>query len=144
MTTIDDLACKIECSDLLVRLCSALDEGRNQDAAGMFTVDACIHTPGGEVLEGSAAHGFLERRPASIATRHIMSNLLVTPTGVGAATATAYILVYRVPRSEGDTLPRVLPGTPQAAGDWSIDLTKTASGWKISRYAASPVLEPAK
>lgn len=141
--TLEDLACKLACQDMLVRFCEALDGGGG--AADYFTDDASMLTPTGETVQGADVKALVASRPtATIATRHIMSNVLVEPAGADRAKATATILVYRTPRQDPDVLPRPLPSTPQAVGEWSLELERRSGGWKIGRYAAVSVLEPAK
>jgi hypothetical protein len=134
---------KLECQDLLVRFCTALDSGDNAKAAAMLADDAIAVTPTGE-LSGAAARKMVESRPTAIITRHVMTNQIVTLTGANSASAAAYILVYRVPREPNDVVPRRLPATPQAAGDWKLEFKKTTAGWRISRYEAVPVMVPAE
>lgn len=140
--TLDDISCKIACTDLMVRLCDLLDKGENVAAAGLFSEEAELLAPNGNVLRGAEVRAFLENRSPAIATRHVLSNVLITPGGPDTATVRAYILVYRVPRQEPDALPRALPATPQAVGDWDMDLVRTSNGWRIRRFSALPVLEP--
>jgi hypothetical protein len=139
---LSEIADKLECQDLLVRLCSALDVGDNTKAATMLAENATVVAPTGPV-SGEAARQVFLSRPPTIVTRHVLTNLLVTLTGPDTATADAYIIVYRVPREAQDVPPRRLPATPQAAGDWKIKFKKTVQGWRISHYEAIPVLVPA-
>ena len=132
---IEELSCKIECQDVLAALCAALDEGRNDDAADLFTDDAVLVLPIGE-KKGPEVRAALNARPATITTRHLMTNVAVDVKSADGAFATAYILVYRTTVDPGAPGPHPLPETPQAAGDWNIDLRKTPDGWRICRYAA--------
>lgn len=143
--TIDDLACKVACHDMLARFCAALDGGGTTPATDFFTDDASMVTPNGDTVRGAEVKAFVARRPtASVATRHIMTNVLIEPVGPGRAKAAATILVYRVPRQDPDLLPRALPPTPQAIGEWTLELAKAGPAWAISHYVATTVLEPPK
>lgn len=142
--TLDELICKVACQDMLVRFCDALDGG-GASPADFFTEDASMVIPTGETVRGDEILGVLAKRPtATIATRHIMTNVLIDPVAADRARAAATILVYRVPRQDPDVLPRALPSTPQAVGAWNLELAKSGQEWKISHYAATPILEPAK
>lgn len=140
---LDDLACKTACHDVLVRFCTALDTRDNVAAADLFADDAQMVAPSGDTVHGTAIRAYFERRPTALITRHIMTNVLVEPTGPDTASARAYILVYRVQRQDPDRLPRAMPSGPQGAGDWVVDLRRTDAGWRISRYEGVPILEPA-
>jgi hypothetical protein len=137
----DDLACTIACQDVLGRLSWALDTGANSAAAELFTDDATLVTPAGE-LAGPAVREFMEGRSSAVATRHIMTNLVVNRTGPDTAEAISYLIVYRVPRDAAGPS-RVLPPTPQAFGEWKINLRKTPAGWRLTRYEAVPMMAPA-
>jgi hypothetical protein len=141
--SIDEIICKLECHDLLVKLASALDRGANDEAADFFSDDGVLVTPNGESV-GPAVRQALAKRPANIITRHIFTNAIINPIDTQSAEGHAYILVYRVSREANDVLPRRLPSTPQGAGDWRIGFRKTATGWKISRYEAIPTMAPAE
>jgi SnoaL-like domain len=140
--TLDELACKIACHDQLVRLCLALDSGANSEAAAFFAEDAVIVAPTGAEIAGPAARAFIEGRSSAIATRHVMTNVMVSPIAADAAKALATIMVYRVQKADDDVLPRALPATPQAVGDLHVDFKKSAKGWQITRYQAVTVMEP--
>jgi ketosteroid isomerase-like protein len=138
----DELTSKVECEQLLARLCLALDRGDNAQAADFFTEDAVLIMPNGEAV-GPAVRKVLEGRSATVFTRHILTNTVISQTSAEAADAQAYLTVYRVSGKADDVLPRRLPATPQTLGDWKIQLRKAATGWKISRYEAAEVLAPA-
>lgn len=139
--TLEDLINKSECHDLLVRLCAAIDSGRTDDLPDFFTEDLTLCPPNGEVITGDEARATLVGRPKTIVTRHLMTNVIITPTGPGAARGEANILIYRVPPVSGG--PLILPRTPQAAGDWVMDFRKTPSGWRVSRYVGIERMVPA-
>ena len=76
--SIEELACKAACHDLMMTFGAALDRGAHQEAADQFTDDGVIAGPNGEV-SGPAMRAFLARRSPAIATHHILSNVLVRP-----------------------------------------------------------------
>jgi SnoaL-like domain len=135
----DEIACKVECHDLLVRLCSALDSGANPDAADLFVADATLVLATGAEVCGPDIRGHLLARSSEIVTRHLLTNVLVTPHSGDRATADASILVYRVGR-DGDVLPRVLPTTPQGVGEWHVEFRRTPLGWRLGRLATVSLL----
>lgn len=86
---LDDLACKTACHDVLVRFCTALDTCDNVAAADLFADDAQMVAPSGDTVHGTAIRAYFERRPTALITRHIMTNVLVEPTGPDTASARA-------------------------------------------------------
>jgi hypothetical protein len=131
----DDIACKVECSDILARLAWALDRGESAEAAGYFTDDAALVTPAG-TTRGADIRKAMDARPASVVTRHLILNLVVDRTGPDTAKALSQLIMYRLTAQEDPKTPMVLPASPQALGEWRIDLRKTDAGWRISRYEA--------
>ncbi|WP_066554671.1 nuclear transport factor 2 family protein [Croceicoccus bisphenolivorans] len=140
---IEDLSCKIGCQDALVALCSALDAGDNDAAADLFTDDGVLILPTGE-KRGAEVRAALNARSSTITTCHIMTNVLVTPRSATEASAAATITVYRVQTEGNASASLTLPETPQAIGEWGIDLRLTPDGWRISRYTAAERMAPAK
>src|SRR5579864_460652 len=97
--SIDELICKLECQDVLVNLASALDRGANAEAAAFFADDGLLIMPDGESTGAPAIRERLMQRPAHIATRHILTNIIVRPIDATTAEGQAYIVVYRVTRA---------------------------------------------
>jgi len=134
----EQVACKVQCSDVLVQLCGALDSGANEEAAEHFVDNVILRTQDGRELAGEEVRDFIRSRPSNIVTRHVISNILVTPISKEAARASAYITVYRTEK-DGEP-PFSLPKQPQGLGDWIISFRKTPGGWKIERYEAVMVM----
>lgn len=137
--TIEELECRAACADLLHRFASLLDSGANREAADLFTDDATLTRPDGE-YSGSAIRELMEGRPETIITRHMLTNVIVTPQGAESATASAYGLVFRVEGRPDDPLPRAMPEGPTAAGDWNVAFRRTDAGWRMTRWELHPKL----
>ena len=139
MTELEKLSCKTACQDLLSSLCVALDAHDSDRAIKLFSNDAILVTKGGE-LRGEAARSALRNRPQDVLTRHIISNVLITPITSTAAVGEAYCILYSVRRTDGiDNVP-ALPATPQALGEFRLEFQQNEDGWKLSRYESVPVL----
>lgn len=131
--SIENLMCRAECEDLLHRFAYLLDSGSNSEAADLFTDEATLRRPDGE-YSGPAIRALIEQRPATVVTRHILTNLSVTRMDARTATASAYCLVYRVDGRADDVLPREMPDGPTAAGDWKVDFRLTEGGWRMASW----------
>lgn len=139
--SIDDLATKIACQDLLHHFGHALDRGANAEAAELIADDGVALRPAGAPVRGPAVRAMLLKRSPETATRHVISNVVVTPIGTDSAEAVAYVLAYRV-RADGPT-PRPMPATPQVAGEWRMQFRRAGEEWQISRWEAVAVLASA-
>jgi hypothetical protein len=141
MMDIESLSCKIECQDTLSRFCAALDgEG---GAEAFLADDVVIVGPEGEAV-GADAHHLIKARNSEIVTRHIVTNLLITPTGSCTADGKAYCLLYTTPRDEAGSIVATMPECPSAAGNFELQFRKTTSGWKISCYHSIAVIVAGK
>jgi hypothetical protein len=139
LMSLDDLVCKAECADVILNYGAALDRGANSEAADFFADDGVLKRPDGEI-SGAAIRELLLKRPANVLTRHLLSNVVVRPTGPDTASAIAYIVIYRAP-GEGP-LPRALPAGPGGIGEWRTELRRTPEGWRFTRWEATGAMEP--
>lgn len=140
-----DALTKIECREVLIQLGVFLDQGDHAQAADLFADDGVLVSPvveGGE-LAGAELRAFIEARPQEIKSRHVITNILVSPTGSDRADASAYALIYAAETEAGAAPPYELAGSPSGAMDWEVSLVRTDTGWKIKRYAAIPAMLPA-
>ncbi len=94
--TIAELTIKTSCQDLIHRFCHALDRGASAEAADLIADDAVALRPDGELIRGRAVREMLLNRPSTMLTRHLISNVVVEPTGTDSADAVAYVVAYRV------------------------------------------------
>ena len=140
MVSLDQLAAKADCGDLLYRFASALDRTAHEEAADMFADDGVAVRPDGAELSGQAVREMLLSRPTDIMTVHVLSNLVVTSTGTDTAEGLAYVVAYRAPRPAGQALPLPLPAAPHGVGDWRVQFRRTAAGWRLSRWQATAIL----
>jgi len=119
--TLDDLICKMECQDLILRHARHLDAGELAESRTVYTHDAIIVGPTGqEIRQADIPDERLKQVTANLRPR-IVTNIMVTPTSLTTAKAFAYV-----------TLPRA--EIPQ--GEWHYDLCKLDQGWRISRFGA--------
>ena len=131
--TIDDLICKQECHDLVVRYFTLLDTGPRSKAPELFTDDGRMMTTG---EEGADPREMFSRLPAEFVPIHLTSNILITPTGPDTAEGETYGVAYNMMGKVDDVLPRAMPQTPNRIGKLLFEFRKTAGGWRIYRFKA--------
>jgi hypothetical protein len=105
------------CERLIIDFVRRLDLGEPGSVAELFTEDGSWAWPAGDrLVEGrEALRAYFASRPADRLSRRLMSNILVTVTGPGTATATSYFTTYRIDGHDGGT-DQVPPGPPVQVG----------------------------
>jgi ketosteroid isomerase-like protein len=95
VTTVTQIADRIEIADLLGRLAGLLDEGRHDDAHTVYDDDVVVRSPRGGELHGlDEVAAYLERSQVEgERTQHVHGDVLVHVDG-DRASATANQLVY--------------------------------------------------
>lgn len=134
-----------ECEQLFLSIAWLTDHGPQQDIALLFTQDGEFDRDGtlvkgrGELLELYA------KRPISLMTRHLVSNLSVIPLSDEHATCNAYATVYRYrsPDASKPVLPVNCDG-PESVTEYEDQMVKTADGWKVSRRVMKSVIQVKK
>jgi hypothetical protein len=119
-----------------------LDSARYNDRAewaalsGLYTIDAMLTRPSGQVVGGRDAievsydSGAADRR-----TLHLCSNVRVTVDGPAAASASTLVqlFVWTEPAQPTDALPSI--GTP-LLGEFDDTFRYTEEGWRIASRVA--------
>jgi hypothetical protein len=130
MTTLEDLICKSDCRELIIKMNAALD---TQDEAlfdSVMTEDARRFY--GNEKEGTLLRGFMRKLPAGFFPTHLLNNIMITPTGPDTAEGSCYGTAYNILGRADDALPRPMPATPSRVGKSSFKFRKTADGWRIA------------
>lgn len=115
-----------EITDLYARYSHAFDDGDGEAVARLFTVDGVFARAGTDPVEGRESIAALVVAAAGRGMRHIVSNILVEPTGSGAR-GQAYVLVLIVGASE-----------PAAFGRYDDEFVHTPEGWRIRLRRFTP------
>jgi len=129
-------ACLLACERLVIASYSLMDHGDYDGCAALFAPDA-LWVRGGKPVEGrEAIRQSLDQRPASHATRHIVTNVLVRRVSEDEASATALFVPLRGPIG-----PEGLCGAPKvdAVGDLFYTFAKVEGEWKIRRLEPHPL-----
>ncbi|HWU24932.1 MAG TPA: nuclear transport factor 2 family protein [Rhizomicrobium sp.] len=130
--TLDEMTCKLECHDLIVRYFTIIDTGPRSNIKDVFSEDGRIMTLGGDGgVDPVAAFNGLSPEFVPI---HATSNILVTPTGPDTAVGEAYVTAFNMFGKVDDILPRKMPPTPNRIGKILFEFRKTPVGWRIYRF----------
>ncbi len=130
-TVLIDAACR----RIVVATARCNDAKQWDELGDLYTVDATLQRPNGQVLTGRAEivdsyrSGPPERR-----TRHVCSNIDIEVLDAGSAVGVTSVLVYSWHDGDGDGLPLA---TGPVIGDFRDRFTLTADGWSIAARTAS-------
>jgi hypothetical protein len=129
------------CERLILHLAHLTDHGPHAEIAQLFTADGEFDRDG-TVLHGrEALRAFYAKRPASLLTRHVVSNITVDVHDEHHATSRAYGTVFRC-RSQDANAP-VLPAGcdgPESMGEYHDHLVHTPEGWRLKRRVLRTVI----
>jgi hypothetical protein len=127
--TLEELSCKAECQDLALKLFSAIDAHDKTIWDSVVTEDAQQVVPGGAP---SPLSDTWEVFPANFVPVHIVTNVIITPTGSDTADGILHTTAYHIYAGPGDGGTRPMPSTPSGVGKMGLGFTRTSAGWRIS------------
>jgi hypothetical protein len=106
--TLTDVLTELACRDVLVAFCRAVDDGRPDDAARLFTENCSVEMGGPPVTGRESVRSALAGRPSGRRTLHTTGTTTVQVTGPDSATASSVIVTYVLADSDGtaDGIPR--------------------------------------
>jgi hypothetical protein len=121
-----------ECTELVTRLYLALDEHDYEPLDELFSPDAELVRLGQRTVGLAAIRALMHKRPADLATRHVITNPIVRLVGEDYAQGSFYMLVVR---KSGVTPTTPLPLPVQ--GPWRLSVVRagfrpTEDGWRIA------------
>lgn len=133
------------CERLLLQLAHLTDHGPHEAIAEIFTDDGEFDRDGTVVRGRQALRDMYAKRPASLMTRHMVSNVIVTVLSEDEAACQAYATVYRFRAPDGATaVPPVVCGGPESVAEYQDRLIKTADGWKVKQRVLRTVINVQK
>lgn len=129
------------CRNLVLRAAALADGGYACELAALFTPDAVLARPSGEVLEGrKAIEASYAQRPADRITRHLVTNILVDVESEMQARALSYVLLWTgSAQTEAGRWGRAAQ-SPLVVGEFEDRFTRTQEGWRIVQREARFVL----
>jgi len=124
--------------DIIHKFYLLVDSGRASETAALFTTDAAlIFGPGspkpGTISGEAIAAAMRDRqRLADVTTRHVISNVALTPGSEARIGAHYLMTLYRADGGPRTTLPAFVADVDEV-------FQKTPEGWKIAERTITPV-----
>jgi len=133
MTSQQEMQNVKECENVILDVAWLTDHGPHLQIVDHFTPDGSFSRDG-EVHVGKAAlEEMYKKRPQSLFTRHILSNLRVKILSDTQAVAISYATVFRFRNSSGS--PPIQPvdlSKPESISEYYDTFQKVSGTWKIS------------
>lgn len=123
------------CRQLVHRYAYLNDEREFTAIAAMFTEDGLLYRPSApdKAIQGRAAIlAALQTRPATTATFHACTDVLVEVLSAQRATARSRILMLSGERTIGAIVPDAATVKAPLPGTFEDELVLTAEGWKFA------------
>jgi ketosteroid isomerase-like protein len=123
------------CRHLVHRYAYLNDERNFAAIAAMFTEDGVLYRPSApeKPIQGRPAIlAALQTRPATTATFHVCTDVLVEVLSASHATARSRILMLAGERAAGAIVPEAATVKPPLPGTFEDELVLTAEGWKFA------------
>jgi hypothetical protein len=140
MNDAERLAIADACRELIHRYAYLNDEREFAAIAGLFTEDGvlCRPTAADQPIVGRAAIlKALQSRPATTATFHLCTDVIIAIDSPQLARARSRILLLSGPRGADGAHPDAAAVKPPLPGTFRDELRLTPDGWKFSRRMGS-------
>jgi SnoaL-like domain len=133
MTSLQEMQNIKECENVILEIAWLTDHGPHLQIVDHFTIDGSFSRDG-EIHVGKAAlEDMYKKRPASLFTRHILSNIRVKMLSDTEAVATSYAMVFRFRSAEGGApVPPVDLTKPESLSEYHDTFQNEGGAWKIS------------
>ncbi|NCF44274.1 MAG: hypothetical protein GWP70_05570 [Proteobacteria bacterium] len=119
------------CERLSVSYAVYLDTQRYDAFAALFGAQGVLAVAG-RVAGQAAIAKAMERRPAELRSRHVLTNILIEPIHDTRATGITYLSLYRH-IGAASLLEKPIEGfTPAAIGHYADELELTPDGWRFA------------
>lgn len=135
------------CRNLIHRYAYLNDERDFAAIAEMFTEGGVLYRPSApdKPIQGRAAIlAALQTRPATTATFHVCTDVLIEVLSANRATARSRILMLSGERAAGATVPDAATVKPPLPGTFEDELVLTAEGWKFASRKGGLWVRPAE
>lgn len=128
------------CERLVHAFAWHVDHHEGEQAADLFAADGVFERRG-EALQGrDAIRAAFLKRPATVTTRHLCSNLLLNAESGSRIVGRSYFALYRGHGAAGSPLPLE---PPEFVGEYHDVFQRTAQGWRITHRSAHAVFQRA-
>jgi len=122
-----------ECNDLILELAWLTDHGPHSQIVDLYTSSGSFSRDGELTVGRAALEDMYKKRPASLFTRHVLSNIRVKILSETEASATSYATVFRYRSEDGSSpTPPVNISGPESVSEYHDTFIKESGAWKIS------------
>lgn len=122
-----------ECEELILNVAWLTDHGPHTQIIDFYTSNGSFNRDGEVYVGRSSLEEMYKKRPASLFTRHVISNIQVKILSENDASATSYATVFRFRSKDGNPpVPPVKTSGPESVSEYHDTLVKEAGIWKIS------------
>jgi SnoaL-like domain len=128
---IESIIAEHHIAKLIYRVYSLYDEHQYEQMLSLYADDVRFGSSMRMVEGRDQVAALIAKRPQTVLTRHIITNLVVTLTGPESASATATLIGYRNEGAFPSQGPVPLDGAP-AIADCRFSFRKVRSVWLIS------------
>ncbi len=135
MNEVEKLLAAEACRNLVHRYAYLNDERDFTAIAAMFTTDGVLYRPSAPdkpIYGREAILAALQTRPATTATFHLCTDVLVEVLSAERATARSRILMLSGERAPGAAVPDAATVKAPLPGTFEDELLLTAEGWKFA------------
>ncbi len=146
MNAMEKISVAEACRHLVHRYAYLNDERNFAAIAEMFTEDGVLYRPSApdKPIQGRAAIlAALQTRPATTATFHVCTDVLIEVLTANRTTARSRILMLSGERAAGATVPDAATVKPPLPGTFEDELVLTAEGWKFASRKGGLWVRPA-
>ena len=142
MTEVETERVRRECEHVFLQIARLTDHGPH-DAIAQFFTDGGEFDRDGTVVRGRAALlDLYAKRPASLMTCHLVSNIMVRLLSDDHATCHAYATVFRFRSADGSKpAPPVSCDGPECVTEYEDQMVRTDSGWKVSKRVMKTIIQ---
>jgi hypothetical protein len=131
-----------ECEHLILEIAWLTDHGPHNQIVDLYTLNGSFSRDG-EVYTGrNSLVEMYKKRPASLFTRHVLSNIQIKITSETDAIATSYATVFRYRSDDGSPpIPPVNSSSPESVSEYHDTFVKEAGVWKISSRVLKTMIQ---
>ena len=130
MTDLEKFEIEKLCEKLSISYARLLDFGQYDELAELFTIDAALNA--GVLLEGRENIRLrLNKRPAKLRSRHVLTNIHIEVLGGKTAKGISYLSLYRHIGDQSLSSEVIEFDGPAAVGHYSDEFRLEDGAWKI-------------
>ena len=131
-----------ECEDLIQDIAWLTDHGPHSQIVDLYTSSGSF-SKDGEVTAGRASlEEMYKKRPASLYTRHLLSNIRVKILSETDAIATSYATVFRYHSDDGSvSISPLKISSPEIIAEYYDTFIRESGAWKISSRVLKTMIQ---